>query len=189
MSKSEARQFFKKIRLAQKKTLIEKASRSCAEIFTRCFGALHWDHLFLYAAIQNEIQTAEIFDWAKRNGLGCSFPLLDQGQLLFAEVEDLNDLVQGQWTLEPPRKNFRTATPQSLILVPGLAFDRRGLRLGYGRGYYDRFLENHPQSQRIGLCSSTCFSIENLPAEAHDQKMDFTVTSDGLWRSPERRHF
>ncbi len=56
-----------------------------------------------------------------------------------------------------------------------LAFDRRGHRLGYGAGYYDRFLSAHPQLMKIGLAFS-CLEMEELPVETSDIAMDMIVT-------------
>jgi 5-formyltetrahydrofolate cyclo-ligase len=73
------------------------------------------------------------------------------------------------------------APPPDLVLVPGLAFDRAGHRLGRGGGFYDRFLETLP-SPRPTLCG-VCFSCQIVPAvprEAHDARVDFVLTEEGL---------
>ena len=60
------------------------------------------------------------------------------------------------------------ADEQTLILVPGLAFDRTGHRLGYGGGYYDSYLKEHPEAKSVGICYSVQMS-EEIPLEEHDQ--------------------
>jgi len=64
------------------------------------------------------------------------------------------------------------------IVVPGVAFDRRGHRLGYGRGYYDRALSARPEALRIGFCHSFQL-VEKLDERPHDEPVDFIVTPDG----------
>ena len=68
------------------------------------------------------------------------------------------------------------ATQLEVVIVPGAVFDRRGYRLGYGGGYYDRFLAlEAPQALRIGLCFDLQL-VDQLPEEAHDVPMDWLVT-------------
>ncbi|MBP1930048.1 5-formyltetrahydrofolate cyclo-ligase [Ammoniphilus resinae] len=67
-----------------------------------------------------------------------------------------------------------------LVLVPGLAFDPKGGRLGYGGGYYDRFLA---QLSKVPLLAGICFSeqiVPNLPIEAHDIRMDYLISDKGI---------
>ncbi len=62
-----------------------------------------------------------------------------------------------------------------LILVPGLCFDKQGNRLGFGAGYYDRFLTLNPESFKIGLCPKDCL-IDDLPLDPWDCKVDLVIT-------------
>lgn len=62
-----------------------------------------------------------------------------------------------------------------VCLVPGLAFDRNGYRLGYGGGYYDRFLQQHPQLIRVGYCPTACFT-DSLPREKTDLPVQYLIT-------------
>lgn len=71
------------------------------------------------------------------------------------------------------------APPPDLILVPGLAFDRCGYRMGRGGGFYDRWLEQHPGAKKIGLCFQ-CQLVERVPRELHDMQMDGVVTETGM---------
>lgn len=71
-----------------------------------------------------------------------------------------------------------------MVIVPGLAFDQNGARLGRGKGYYDRFLQSHPQSLVVGICAD--FQLKNrIPVEKHDVLMDFMCSpSRGLFKTP-----
>lgn len=66
-----------------------------------------------------------------------------------------------------------------VVIVPGVAFDKEGNRMGYGRGYYDRFLQDI-SAVRVGVCHSFQV-IESVPCEEHDVKMDIIVTESGIW--------
>jgi 5-formyltetrahydrofolate cyclo-ligase len=77
-----------------------------------------------------------------------------------------------------PRKPFGLRQID-LVLVPGLAFDRNGYRMGYGGGVYDRLLSRTPQARHIGLFFSQQF-VHALPKESFDQKMDIVLTEKGI---------
>jgi len=71
------------------------------------------------------------------------------------------------------------APPPDLVLVPGLAFDLTGARLGRGKGFYDRWLGANPAVKTLGVCFK-CQILENLPAESHDARVDAILTEDGF---------
>lgn len=79
--------------------------------------------------------------------------------------------------LSQPAVTLKTVTG---LLVPGLAFDRRGERLGRGKGYYDRALAQ-TNATKVGVTFSCLLFEDELPAEPHDQKVDFVATEDGVW--------
>jgi 5-formyltetrahydrofolate cyclo-ligase len=67
------------------------------------------------------------------------------------------------------------------VIIPMLAFDKKGNRLGYGAGYYDRFLFSHPHLTRIGIAFAIQ-ELEEIPADATDAGMDIIVTETGIIR-------
>ena len=73
------------------------------------------------------------------------------------------------------------APSPDLVIVPGLAFDPTGARLGRGKGYYDRWLGANPAVKTLGVCFS-CQILEKLPAEPHDAHVDAILTEQGfIW--------
>lgn len=91
-------------------------------------------------------------------------------------LDDYDDLKIGRYNIREP-KNISSVLPRDLavILVPGLAFDRTGGRLGLGAGYYDRYLQEATNAVKIGICS-TDFLVEQIPMDEHDVFMDYIVT-------------
>lgn len=71
------------------------------------------------------------------------------------------------------------APPPDLVLVPGLAFDKTGLRLGRGGGYFDRWLAANPGVKTLGLCFA-CQLVKKIPVEAHDIRVDAVLTEKGI---------
>jgi 5-formyltetrahydrofolate cyclo-ligase len=99
---------------------------------------------------------------------------LPNRQLTHLQLNDFNDLEDGVFGTKYPRNGLEWSTGYDIILVPGLAFDSKNNRLGYGGGYYDTFLAQHPNSLKIAIC----FPFQVLPAiptETHDQKVDRIV--------------
>ncbi|MEA4901818.1 5-formyltetrahydrofolate cyclo-ligase [Desulfitobacterium sp.] len=108
------------------------------------------------------------------------------GILIPAEIHDLNeDIEPGKWGIrEPKGEKLNPVNPEEIemIIIPGAAFDRQGNRLGYGGGYYDRFLNRlRPETPKIALAFS-CQILPEIPLEPFDFKMDALVTEEGiLW--------
>lgn len=96
--------------------------------------------------------------------------------LSMVELGSYDNLITGTYNIRIP-KNTTVFSPQDLavIIVPGLAFDRRGGRLGLGAGYYDRYLQQATNAIKIGICA-TDFLVEEIPMEEHDVFMDYIVT-------------
>jgi 5-formyltetrahydrofolate cyclo-ligase len=119
----------------------------------------------IYAAVRGEIDPSYLhIDDAV-------WPRMDGDQLRFCQ----GPLQPGKLDIPEPTGAERAP---DVIVVPGVAFDRRGHRLGYGRGYYDRALAACPGARRVGLCHSFQL-VEALPEEAHDEPVDYIVTPDG----------
>jgi 5-formyltetrahydrofolate cyclo-ligase len=129
----------------------------------------------LYSPVRNEVFTEEIFTAARHSGKTVTYPRVRGTLLEFVEVVDRQQLVPGAYgILEPAGSQVVPLAALDLIVVPGVAFDLTGHRLGYGKGYYDRILYER-RGQLVGLCFDFQL-VERLPAEAHDVQMDLVVT-------------
>jgi 5-formyltetrahydrofolate cyclo-ligase len=132
-----------------------------------------------YVAWRNEVDTHDLIRRLSQGGRRVAVPKVETatGQLRHYFIADFSGLQKGAFgILEPSPDPDRLAAPPQfdLVLVPGLAFDRAGNRLGMGEGYYDRFLiEVH--APKIALAYDFQL-VEKLPAEAHDQCVDIIVT-------------
>ena len=99
--------------------------------------------------------------------------------LCLHHVESPSELVGGSFgILEPSPDSPVVESKADLILVPGLAFDRSGTRLGRGGGYYDRLLSEF-EGLRVGVCFEELV-FEQIPAESHDARMDFLIMPSGI---------
>lgn len=133
----------------------------------------------LYAPAHNETDTGMILTAAFASGKRVLYPAVCGHHMTFRRVERIDELQKGAFgILEPcPVGTDHQADEADLIVVPGIAFDLAGHRVGYGKGFYDRFL-NHPgcRAHLIGLCHDFQLTEKLIPADAHDIPMEIIVS-------------
>ncbi|MDD5199107.1 MAG: 5-formyltetrahydrofolate cyclo-ligase [Terrimicrobiaceae bacterium] len=122
-------------------------------------------------------------DWLPRGAKQrVAVPRVEGDRLVFHRVEGLWELARGPFGAREPAADETTrveAGEAEIVLVPGVAFDREGTRLGRGRGFYDRFLADPAlAARRIAICFA-CQIVERVPVEPHDAEVDALLTEDG----------
>jgi len=131
-----------------------------------------------YLAFRNEPDLSPLFDLLPH--VRWAVPRIE-GQRLVLHPYDPAHLVRHRFGMLEPAAALPVVAPTALnlVLVPGVAFDRRGGRLGFGGGYYDRFLPATP-ALRVGVTYDECMT-DALPCCEHDQRMDWIVTPSELF--------
>jgi len=126
-----------------------------------------------YLAFRNEPDLGLLFDLLPE--IHWIVPRIKEKRLILHPYAPTR-LVRHRFGMLEPAPDLPVVDPATLnlVLVPGVAFDRRGGRLGFGGGYYDRFLPTTP-ALRAGMAYDECLADE-LPCDAHDQRMDWVVT-------------
>lgn len=134
--------------------------------------------LLLYAPLPHEISLIPIFHYAREHGILCAFPRCGEqkGEMEFYWVDTLDELEVGKYGIQEPRADAERITDFSdtLAFVPALAFDRKGYRIGYGGGYYDRFFSKHGV-KTVGVIYEE-FLTDSLPVASFDIAVDVIVT-------------
>lgn len=132
--------------------------------------------LALYAPIHHEVETAAVAAQALATGKTLLYPAVEGREMAFRRVERLDELVPGRFGIPEPSGEFWAPQLADLIVVPGVAFDSSGRRIGYGKGYYDKSLHPLEGSGRlVGFCYD--FQLfEEIVGEPHDVTMDLIVT-------------
>jgi len=127
-----------------------------------------------YLAFRNEPDLSHLF--TLRPDLQWVVPRIAPGRRLVLHPYDPARLVRHRFGMLEPSADLPLVDPATLdvVLVPGVAFDRQGGRLGFGGGYYDRFLPTTP-ALRVGIAFDPCV-VEELPCEPQDQRVDWVVT-------------
>lgn len=139
------------------------------------------DIVLLYASLDDEICIDSVIINSLVNGKKTALPVCrdDNGNMDFYYINSLDDLKTGSFSVREPDtlicKKCIDFT-NCLCVVPGIAFDKRGYRLGYGKGYYDRFLQNLTFNC-VGLCYNELI-VGNLPNDEFDIPVDYIVTQD-----------
>ena len=136
------------------------------------------DVLILYAPVRREVDTGDIMRAALDAGKKVLFPVVAGDGLLFREIAGDHDLVQGTFGIAEPRYGCPERSPDEAdcIVVPGVAFDRSGRRIGYGKGFYDRTLHRLEGTGRlVGFCFDFQL-VEEITGEPHDVALDLIIT-------------
>lgn len=137
------------------------------------------DTILLYASFGSEIDTLSIAGELFGN-YTVAFPVSHKdGVMTFHVVKSPDELHKGMYGIYEPDASLPqpVITDKTLCVLPGLAFMTDGSRLGYGGGYYDRFLEKYPQIHKIALSYEELIT-ENLPVMFHDIRADYIVTPE-----------
>lgn len=139
------------------------------------------DTVLLYASFDSEINTLSIAEklFGKYN---VAFPVSHKnGIMTFHIVESLDELHKGMYDIYEPDSSMPEPeiNKRTLCVLPGLAFMKDGSRLGYGGGYYDRFLQKYPQIHKTALSYEELIT-DNLPVMPHDIKADYIVTPERM---------
>jgi len=137
-----------------------------------------------YVAMGDEADPAMLVEVLKARGCEICYPRVHKGQpLTFHVPVEGEHWITSTFGVQEPRPDWPRANP-TILLVPLLAFDADGYRLGYGGGYYDRTLA-HLRGQGVVTAIGIAFAgqeVERLPRDARDEKLDAVVTEEGFRR-------
>lgn len=129
-----------------------------------------------YHAVGSEVRTRDILQEILNSGRELCLPRIEKNDIVFRKISGFSDLEIGNFTVMEPKERCEVSENIDVILVPAIALTRQGYRLGYGYGYYDRYLHK-VQSKKIGLSYAKQL-VKSIPLDNHDVKVDFIVTED-----------
>jgi 5-formyltetrahydrofolate cyclo-ligase len=140
--------------------------------------------VFLYASVNGEVATENFAKKVLADGKKLAYPVSEKGSsdMEFYYINSLSVLTPGFMKIPEPKASAHniaipSAESPSIIIVPGVAFDKDRNRLGYGAGYYDKYLALHSNAFMKKIAVSYSFQVvEALPNESHDMKPDVVVT-------------
>ncbi len=136
-----------------------------------------------YYPLESEVSTLKILSTVLCLKKHLALPRVeDADSISFAEVNDIDkDLETGKYKIKEPKNRCSKINKMDLVLVPGIAWDEHGYRLGYGKGYYDRYLAS-VKAGTVGLAYD--FQVlENIPHENNDFRVNLIVTEKRVIRT------
>lgn len=177
------KQIRQRLRQQRESLSSEQGSKLSAEI-CRKLRARPWFSgartICFYYPLGNEVNLLPLAEEALTLGKRIAFPRVEGKEMEFYEAASLEDFQEGSFHVMEPVSQIPAAEPGMTVLVPGLGFDRRGNRMGYGGGYYDRYFARRRECMKIGIAYQFQF-VEELAAEAHDIPMDEVITERAVW--------
>jgi 5-formyltetrahydrofolate cyclo-ligase len=146
-----------------------------------------------YVGVGEEVATASLVESCFEHNRPIAVPWVGRGELHLTLIRSLEELEGAPFGLLEPRTELRQSPERevdpaavSLYLVPGLAFDRRGGRVGFGKGYYDGLLRRAGRAPlRVALCYEVQL-VDHVPMNDRDEPMDLVVTEDAVYRVSSR---
>lgn len=140
--------------------------------------------LMVFLNFRSEVVTDGLIEWGWDTGKRIVVPLCrpENREMTPCRIDSFADLETGHYGIREPRADrLRFVPPEEIdtVLVPAVAFDRRGYRVGYGGGYYDRFLPKAPQAARIGAVFA-CQIVPEVPIDLYDAQAQRIVTEEGI---------
>lgn len=173
----------KKFLLARRSLSVGEREAASAAIIERLYDLPVFRQsrsVFLYISMPEEVQLGSLVARCLSEGKRVAIPYLQgQAPMQATWLPDLESLEDGDYgipTVAAERREIAVPGSLEIIIVPGVAFDTWGARLGMGSGFYDRFMtEREPQALRIALAFD-CQLAERLPTEPHDQYVHYVLT-------------
>ena len=180
--KDHIRQTIKLKRLALSSNEVQRRSGSVFQHLIESDFYQNAQSIACYISVKNEVDTHHLIQTALKNSKQIGVPVTDpDGHMAFQAISSLNILHPVRFgLLEPPRDTNAEIPPESfdLILLPGLAFDNRGNRIGSGGGYFDRFLPTTPA--RTAALSYDFQILNQIPTDSHDIRLDYIITESSV---------
>ena len=131
--------------------------------------------IYAYLSYNQEVRTEYLIAAAWRDGKKVAVPKIINDEMVFLTLEEGDPIAEGYKGIPEPVKEIPMDDPTALVLLPGLAFDPTGRRLGYGGGFYDRFLSAEPHPT-VALCFDFQM-LEHLETEEHDIPADVVLSA------------
>ncbi len=141
-----------------------------------------------YVDVRTEVRTRHYLPTALEHGKRIVVPWCLDGELELFHLESMDELAVGMYKILEPREDLRQVRAKQvsieeldLVMVPGVAFDRRGARMGHGMGYYDKLLEHARPDTPLVALAFECQLFPEIPVQEHDIFMDQIITEQAIY--------
>ena len=172
MNKTELRSMIRARKRAMDEAEINEKSRALGELFLKSDAYRNARAIYGYLPYNQEVRTVSMLEQALRDGKRVAVPKCYGDEMRFIWMTDLTQVEKGYANIPEPIADGPVADDETaLVLMPGLAFDPMGHRIGYGGGFYDKFLAAEPNHPTLALCYDFQM-LPHLDTEAFDIPVD-----------------
>lgn len=174
------------LRRAQSSRDIEKKSGDIRSKFFTFVPFCQAETILFYLAMKDEVQTEKMIEESLQKGKRVVAPSINwqRKEILPSEIKDLTkDVEIGVLEIPQPKNNlYSPFSPVNIdmVIVPGVVFDRKGNRLGFGGGFYDRFLGKLSDKTELIALAFELQLVDNVPSQSHDIAVDYLITERGI---------
>ena len=172
MNKKEMRAQIRAKKRAMTEAEIVSASARLGELFASCELYKNAKTIYGYLPYNQEVRTVPMLEQAMKEGKRVAVPKCYGEEMRFIFMDDLSKVEKGYANIPEPVADEPVADDKTaLVLMPGMAFTKDGKRMGYGGGFYDKFLAAEPDHPTVALCYDFQM-VEDLPTEDYDIPVD-----------------
>ena len=172
MDKKELRSQIREQKRAMTEEQIVAASSRLGELFLNCPQYKQAQTIYGYLPYNQEVRTVPMLEQAMKEGKRVAVPKCYGDEMRFIYMDDLSKVEKGYANIPEPIADEPVADDKTaLVLMPGMAFTKDGKRMGYGGGFYDKFLAAEPNHPTVALCYDFQM-VEDLPTEDYDIPVD-----------------
>ena len=175
MDKKELRRSIREQKRAMTEEEILQRSETLGQLFAASEAYKNAKTIYGYLPYNQEVRTVPMLERAMQDGKRVAVPKCYGDEMKFIYMDDLSKVEKGYANIPEPIADGPVADdPTALVLMPGLAFDPEGHRIGYGGGFYDKFLSAEPDHPTLALC----YAFQMLPRlenEEHDIPVDYVL--------------
>lgn len=172
MDKKELRAKIRQQKRAMTEEQIVQASARLGELFVKTPQYQAAKTIYGYLPYNQEVRTVPMLEQALRDGKKVAVPKCYGDEMRFIYMDDLSKVESGYAGIPEPVADEPVADDKTaLVLMPGMAFTKNGDRMGYGGGFYDKFLAAEPEHPTVALCYDFQM-VESLPTEEYDIPVD-----------------
>ena len=175
MDKKQLRARIREQKRAMTPAQIEQTSARLGELFAASDAYKNAKTIYGYLPYNQEVRTVPMLERALKEGKRVAVPKCYGDEMKFIFMDDLSRVEKGYANIPEPIADGPVADDETaLVLMPGLAFDPQGHRIGYGGGFYDKFLAAEPNHPTLALCYEFQM-LPHLETEEHDIPVDYVL--------------
>lgn len=155
----------------------EENSRQIYDKVTSHPFFLQANTIYCYIDYRREVATRAVIEYAWKLGKKVAVPKVVGDEMHFCEIKSFEELECGYKGIQEPKSQISANDDEALVIMPGAAFDISCHRIGYGKGYYDKYLHVHPKQKTIGIAFELQM-LEKVPSEEYDVCPDIIITEE-----------